>query len=83
MATEAARKIGEVAGRIGRPVRLMEVCGTHTVSIFRHGIRSLLPDGVGDELVGRKIQNIFNILHFDHNEYVVFLDKYTLRPQRI
>jgi len=46
VATEAARKIGEVAGRIGRPVRLMEVCGTHTVSIFRHGIRSLLPDGV-------------------------------------
>ncbi len=26
-----------------RPVRFMEVCGTHTVSIFRSGIRSLLP----------------------------------------
>ncbi len=26
-----------------RPVRLMEVCGTHTVSIFRSGIRSVLP----------------------------------------
>ena len=26
-----------------RPIRLMEVCGTHTVSIFRSGIRSLLP----------------------------------------
>lgn len=26
-----------------RPVRLMEVCGTHTVSIFRSGIRALLP----------------------------------------
>lgn len=26
-----------------RPVTLMEVCGTHTVSIFRNGIRSLLP----------------------------------------
>ena len=25
---------------------LMEVCGTHTVSIARNGIRSLLPDGV-------------------------------------
>jgi hydrogenase expression/formation protein HypD len=25
------------------PIRLMEVCGTHTVSIFRNGIRSLLP----------------------------------------
>jgi hydrogenase expression/formation protein HypD len=26
-----------------REVRLMEVCGTHTVSIFRSGIRSILP----------------------------------------
>lgn len=25
----------------------MEVCGTHTVAIFRHGIRSLLPEGLG------------------------------------
>jgi hydrogenase expression/formation protein HypD len=24
----------------------MEVCGTHTMSIFRHGIRSLLPEGI-------------------------------------
>lgn len=31
---------------IGRPVRLMEVCGTHTVAIFRHGIRDLLPGEV-------------------------------------
>lgn len=27
-------------------VRLMEVCGTHTVSIFRHGIRGLLPENI-------------------------------------
>ncbi|NOY39507.1 MAG: hydrogenase formation protein HypD [Nitrospirae bacterium] len=31
---------------LGRPVRLMEVCGTHTVAIFRHGIRTILPDGI-------------------------------------
>jgi hydrogenase expression/formation protein HypD len=31
---------------IGRPLRLMEVCGTHTVAIFRHGIRDLLPGGL-------------------------------------
>ncbi|MBQ8698403.1 MAG: hydrogenase formation protein HypD [Schwartzia sp.] len=30
------------AGR-ERPMRLMEVCGTHTVSIFRAGLRQLLP----------------------------------------
>lgn len=32
--------------KAGRPVKLMEVCGTHTVAIFRHGIRSLLPEGI-------------------------------------
>ena len=26
----------------GEPIRIMEVCGTHTSSIFKHGIRSLL-----------------------------------------
>lgn len=29
-----------------RPVRLMEICGTHTMAIFKHGIRSLLPDNI-------------------------------------
>ena len=31
-----------VAG-IARPLKLMEVCGTHTVEIFRHGIRDVIP----------------------------------------
>ncbi len=30
----------------GRTVTLMEVCGTHTVSIARNGIKSLMPEGV-------------------------------------
>ena len=29
-----------------RPVTFMEVCGTHTVSIFKSGIRNILPDHV-------------------------------------
>jgi len=29
-----------------RPIKVMEVCGTHTVSIFRQGLRSLLPRGL-------------------------------------
>jgi hydrogenase expression/formation protein HypD len=29
-----------------RPVALMEVCGTHTVAIFKHGIRQFLPEKV-------------------------------------
>jgi hydrogenase expression/formation protein HypD len=29
--------------QLARPIQIMEVCGTHTVSIFRSGIRSMLP----------------------------------------
>ena len=29
--------------QLGRQINIMEVCGTHTVSIFRSGIRSILP----------------------------------------
>ncbi|MCP4593827.1 MAG: hydrogenase formation protein HypD [bacterium] len=36
-------RITAACTRIGRPVAFMEVCGTHTVSVFRHGIRALLP----------------------------------------
>lgn len=44
---EAARKnITALCEQIGRPVQVMEVCGTHTVSIFRNGIRSLLPGSI-------------------------------------
>lgn len=41
------RKIIEEIAVISREnIRLMEVCGTHTVSIFRNGIRSVLPDSI-------------------------------------
>jgi len=32
--------------RLDRPVRLMEVCGTHTMVAFRSGLRRLFPEGV-------------------------------------
>ncbi len=32
--------------KLGRQINIMEVCGTHTVSIFRNGIRSILPAGL-------------------------------------
>ena len=38
--------VEEIVNSLRRPVRIMEVCGTHTMSIFRHGIRSLLPEGI-------------------------------------
>ncbi len=28
------------------PIRIMEVCGTHTVALFRSGVRDLLPDTI-------------------------------------
>ncbi len=39
-------ELHSLARSIDRPVSVMEVCGTHTVSIFRHGLRSLMPEGV-------------------------------------
>jgi hydrogenase expression/formation protein HypD len=36
-------KIKQLMGSIGKPMKLMEVCGTHTVAIFRHGIRDVIP----------------------------------------
>jgi hydrogenase expression/formation protein HypD len=38
-------RIARVASRLG-PTTLMEVCGTHTMSIARYGIKELLPDNV-------------------------------------
>ena len=38
-------KIGKYTEQTG-PVRLMEICGTHTMAIARSGIRSILPDNV-------------------------------------
>ncbi len=35
-----------LADGVGRPLKLMEVCGTHTVEIFRHGIREVIPGGI-------------------------------------
>lgn len=35
-----------IAGRVARPVRIMEVCGTHTMAIARAGVRQLLPSAV-------------------------------------
>ncbi len=40
------KKIRELKESIKNPVRLMEVCGTHTVAIFRHGIRDILPKDI-------------------------------------
>lgn len=41
-----AGNIRRMAGRLTSPVSFMEVCGTHTMSIYQYGIRSLLPENV-------------------------------------
>jgi hydrogenase expression/formation protein HypD len=44
---EQVRKgIQKLSDRLGRTLNLMEVCGTHTVAIFRHGIRDVLPHNI-------------------------------------
>jgi len=45
--SETARKMVRILSEYkGRPVNLMEVCGTHTMSIFRFGIRDVLPESI-------------------------------------
>jgi hydrogenase expression/formation protein HypD len=44
---EISRRIVEQIKEVSKKdIRLMEVCGTHTTSIFRHGIPALLPDNI-------------------------------------
>jgi hydrogenase expression/formation protein HypD len=40
---KAQETIAAACETLGRQINIMEVCGTHTVSIFRNGIRSTLP----------------------------------------
>ncbi len=38
--------IHTICKKMDKQINLMEVCGTHTVSIFRHGIRDVLPKNI-------------------------------------
>jgi len=42
----AKRMIKEIHNLSPDKIRLMEVCGTHTMSIFRYGIKGVLPPGI-------------------------------------
>ncbi len=42
----AAMLIGKIKQTSRKPFRLMEVCGTHTMAIFRHGIRQIIPEHI-------------------------------------
>ncbi len=41
-----SRELQALCRQADRKIQVMEVCGTHTVSIFRSGIRTLLPDSL-------------------------------------
>ena len=45
-AQKLVAEIKKLAADIGRPLRYMAVCVTHTVSIFRAGLRQILPESV-------------------------------------
>lgn len=38
--------VGELQKAVTKPLRIMEVCGSHTMAIFRNGIRTILPEGL-------------------------------------
>ncbi|MFA5962244.1 MAG: hydrogenase formation protein HypD [Parcubacteria group bacterium] len=40
------KNIHENAEKIGRPIRLMELCGTHSQTIAEHGIKKLMPENI-------------------------------------
>jgi len=46
MTAKAMKRLHDQAAQADRPMAFMEVCGTHTMSVFRSGLRSLLPDNV-------------------------------------
>lgn len=43
---ENQKALERIRNYSGRPVRIMEVCGTHTHAIFQYGIRQILPESV-------------------------------------
>ncbi len=45
-AAEIIAELRDIVGTHGKRIRLMEVCGTHTVAIFRAGLRQILPEEV-------------------------------------
>jgi hydrogenase expression/formation protein HypD len=44
LVTEITRLATPLAATRGRPLQIMEVCGGHTHTIFRYGLKALLPD---------------------------------------
>lgn len=39
-------RIEQLAARLDKPIAVMEICGGHTHTIYRHGLEHLLPDSI-------------------------------------
>ena len=46
VAAALLREIAQLASVLNQPVNIMEVCGSHTMAIARHGIREALPANI-------------------------------------
>lgn len=42
----AKQLVEELQRAVTKPLRVMEVCGSHTMAIFRNGLRTILPEGL-------------------------------------
>ncbi len=73
------KTIRNIFDKIGHPVNLMEVCGTHTVAIFKHGIRGLLPEGLrllsgpGCPVCVTSIRDVDKAVAMSKHEDVIFM----------
>lgn len=69
--------IFKLSDRIKRQINIMEVCGTHTVAIFRHGIRSILPlnikllSGPGCPVCVTPVEQIDKMLYISRQPNVI------------
>lgn len=74
----AVETLKNLLKQIGKPVRLMEVCGTHTVAIFRQGVRELLPEGLslisgpGCPVCVTAVEDIEKAMEIARKENVIF-----------
>ena len=74
----AVETLKNLLKQIGKQVRLMEVCGTHTVAIFRQGVRELLPDGLslisgpGCPVCVTAVEDIEKAMEIARKENVIF-----------
>lgn len=77
MIDSVLKEIRSFNRQLNRPVRLMEVCGTHTVAIFRHGIRDVLPEGIallsgpGCPVCVTSIRDVDTIVEISRNRDVI------------